>query len=93
MLSLFLKLRLCSYKIAINYLSSPFFYAIYLFIYDHIIMYTINITGTLKKMKVNELRDFIFEIFRFSKENSYYSMKYQKKKDLQLFATKLTEKN
>ena len=43
-------------------------------------MYTINITSTLKKMKVNELRDLIFEIFRFSKENSYYSMKHQKKK-------------
>ena len=56
-------------------------------------MYTINITGNLKNMKVNELRYFIFEIFRFYKENSYYSMKYQKKKDLQLFATKLTEKN
>ena len=29
---------------------------------------------------------------RFAKENSYYSMKHQKKKDLQLFATTSTEK-
>ena len=47
-------------------------------------------------MKVNELRDFIFKSsynrLGFSKENSYYSMKCHKKKDLQLFAIKLTEK-
>ena len=28
----------------------------------------------------------------FARENSYYSIKHQKKKNLQLFATKLTEK-
>ena len=37
-------------------------------------------------MTVNGIRDFIFENYykqiRFSKENSYYSMKHQKKKDL-----------
>ena len=47
-------------------------------------------------MSVNEIRDFIFENYykqiEFSEENSQYSMKHQKKKDLQLFATKLTEK-
>ena len=46
-------------------------------------------------MYVNEIRDFIFENYYkrigFSKENSHYSMKHQKK-DLQMFATKLTEK-
>ena len=44
----------------------------------------------------NELSDFIFENYYkrvvFSKENYYCSMKSRKKKYLQLFATKLTEK-
>ena len=47
-------------------------------------------------MSLNEIRDFIFENYYkrigFSKENSYYSMKHQKKNELQLFATELTEK-
>ena len=47
-------------------------------------------------MSDKELKDFIFENYRqqveFPKENSYYSMKHSKKKDLQLFAAKLTEK-
>ena len=46
-------------------------------------------------MLVNEIRDFIFQKYDkgigFSKENSYYLMAHQKK-DLQLFAIKLTEK-
>ena len=46
-------------------------------------------------MTANEIRDFIFKNYYkrigFSKENSYYSMKH-KKKDLQLFPIKLTEK-
>ena len=59
-------------------------------------MYILNIASLLKKMTVNELRDFVFENYYrqigFSKENSYYLMKHQKKKkDLQLFVTKLTE--
>ena len=58
-------------------------------------MYTLNISSDIKKMTVNELRDFIFENYykwiRFAIENSYYLMRHQKK-DLQLFATKLTEK-
>ena len=41
-----------------------------------------------KKMTIKELKDFIYEnIYRqigFPKENSYYSMKHQKKKDLLL---------
>ena len=59
-------------------------------------MYILNITKAIKKMTVKELEDFIFEKYhqriRFAKENSYYTMKHQKKKDLQLFAIKLTEK-
>ena len=48
-------------------------------------------------MSVNEIRDFIFGNYYkrivFSKENSYYSMKFLKKKrDLLLFANKLIEK-
>ena len=47
-------------------------------------------------MPVNATKDFIFENYYkrigFSKENSYYSMKHQEKKDLQRFAIKLIEK-
>ena len=46
---------------------------------------------------MKELKNFIFENyyigFGFAKESSYYSMKHQKKKDLQLLETKLIEKN
>ena len=49
----------------------------------------------MKKMSVNEIRDIIFENYYkwigFSKENSYYSIKDQKK-GLQFFAIILTEK-
>ena len=54
-------------------------------------MYILNIARTIKKMSINEIRDFIFEKYYkrigFSKENSYYSMKHLKR--LLLFATKL----
>ena len=48
-------------------------------------------------MIVNEIRDFIifgnyYKRIGFSKENSYYSMKRLKRKDLLLISTKLTEK-
>ena len=49
-------------------------------------MYILNIASAIKKT-VNELKSIVFV-----KENSYRSMKYQKKKYLQLFATKLTGK-
>ena len=59
-------------------------------------MYILNIASAINKISVNEIRDFIFEKYyeriEFSKENSYHSMKHQKKKHLQLFATKLKEK-
>ena len=59
-------------------------------------MYILNIANAIKKMTVNEIRDYIFKIYYkrigFSKETSYYSVKRQKNKDLQLFVTKLTEK-
>ena len=46
--------------------------------------------------RYKELKDFIFENFYtrlgFARENSYYSMKHQKKTDLHLFATKLRKK-
>ena len=47
-------------------------------------MYTLNITKTIKKMSIKEIRDFILENWYkrigFSRENSYYSMKQLKKK-------------
>ena len=59
-------------------------------------MYILNVTKAIKKMTVKKCKDLVFENYYqrmgFSTEDSYYSMKYQKKKDLQLFATKLTEK-
>ena len=59
-------------------------------------MYTLNITAAVKQMSVNKIREFIFENnykrIGFSKENSYYSMKHFKKKDLLLLANKLIEK-
>ena len=46
-------------------------------------MYTLNIIRAIKKMSVNEIRNFIFENYYkrivFSKESSY-SMKHLKKK-------------
>ena len=47
-------------------------------------------------MTAKELKDFIFENFYtrlgFATENSYYSIKHQKKKELHLFAAKLRKK-
>ena len=60
-------------------------------------MYILNITKAMKKMSVNEIKDFIFENYYkrigFSKENSYYSMKRLKRKDLLLLGNKAIEKN
>ena len=60
-------------------------------------MCTLNIVRAIKKMSVNETRDFIFEKTNykgigFSKENSYYSMKHLKKRDLLFLANKFIEK-
>ena len=59
-------------------------------------MYTQNIVKAIKKMPVNDIRDFIFENsykrIGFSKENSYCSMKFLKRKDLLLLANKLIER-
>ena len=59
-------------------------------------MYILNIAKAIKKMSVNEIKDFIFENYYkrigFSKENSYYSIKHLLKKDLLLLANKLIEK-
>ena len=45
-------------------------------------MYILNIARAIKKMSVNETRDFIFENYYkrigFSNGNSYYSMKHLK---------------
>ena len=59
-------------------------------------MYTLNIVLAIKKMSVNDTRDFIFENYYkrigFSKESSYNSMKRLKRKDLLLLANKLIQK-
>ena len=59
-------------------------------------MFTLNIIKAIKKMPVNYMRDFIFENYYkqigFSKEESYYSMKHLKRKDLLLLVNKLIEK-
>ena len=59
-------------------------------------MYNLNIARAIKTMSVNEIRNFIFEndfkLIGFSKENSYYSRKGLKRKDLLLFANKFIEK-
>ena len=42
-------------------------------------MYTLNIIKTMKNIPAIEIRDFIipynYKLIRFSKQNSYYSMK------------------
>ena len=47
-------------------------------------MYILNIARAIKKIPVNEIKDFIFENcykrIRFSKKSSYYSMKRLKKR-------------
>ena len=47
-------------------------------------MYILNIANAIKKMTIKELKDLIFENYYrqigFTKENSYYSIKRQKKK-------------
>ena len=42
-------------------------------------MYILNIASSMKKIPVNEIRDY-HERIGFSKENSYYSIKHQKNK-------------
>ena len=59
-------------------------------------MYTLNIARAIKKKSVNEIRDFIFEIYYtrigFSKEDCYYLLKRLKRKNLLLPSNKLIEK-
>ena len=59
-------------------------------------MYTLNIIKAIRKIPVNDIRDFIIENYYkrigFSKEDSYYSMKCLKRKYLLLFTNKLIEK-
>ena len=49
-------------------------------------MYILNIAIAIKKMSINEIKDFIFESYckriGFSKESSYYYMKHLKKKKI-----------
>ena len=81
--------------IHIGHTFHPYFF-VFFFCFPNIIIYILNIDIAIRLLTVNELKDFIFENYYrqmgVAKENNYYSMKRQKK-DLQLFATKLTEKN
>ena len=60
-------------------------------------MYALNITKAIKKMSVNEIRDFIFENYYerigFSKKNSYYSTKRLKKKRFIVACKQINRKN
>ena len=60
-------------------------------------MYTLNIARAIRKMFVNEIKDFIFKNYYkqigFSKENSYYSMKHLKKKRLIVACEQISRKN
>ena len=62
-------------------------------------MHILNIVNAAKKMAVNELKDFLYENYYiqmgFARESSYYSIKHQKKKDLQLLVNhnKINRKN
>ena len=83
------------YGIVINYLLFPFFILFFLSLYEFffftfcvflfIIKYILNIDRGIKKISVNEIRDFFFEKYYkgngFSKENSYYLMQQLKKID------------
>ena len=59
-------------------------------------MYILNIAKALKKMSINEIKDFIcendYKRFGFSTESSYYSINRLKRKDLLLLTNKLIEK-
>ena len=59
-------------------------------------MSNLNISKAIKKMFVNDITGFIFEDYYkrigLSEEDSYYSMKRLKRKDLLLLAIKLIEK-
>ena len=60
-------------------------------------MYILNIDSAMKKMTVNELRDFIFEDYYkrigFVKESGYYSMKHLKKKRFVVACNQVNRKN
>ena len=62
----------------------------------YIIMYILNIVKRIKKISVNDIIDFIFENYYkrigFSKETSYYVMKWLKGKDWVMLKIKVTQK-
>ena len=59
-------------------------------------MYILNIVKATEKMSINEIKDFILKNYYkrigFSKENTCYSVKRLKRKDLLLLVNKLIEK-
>ena len=55
-------------------------------------MYNLNIHSAIKMMTIKEIKTLFFKKIQFTKEKSYYSMKYRKENDLLLPITKLIEK-
>ena len=55
-------------------------------------MRTLNIIKAIRKMSVNDIFENYYKRVGFSKEDSYYSMKCLKIKELLLLANKLIEK-
>ena len=53
-------------------------------------MYILNILNAIKKITIKEITNFIYEKYyrrvKFPRENSYYSIKHQKKKEFLLLA-------
>ena len=76
-----LKITLCLYKIAISYISSPFFMLFLISIksFNFFCFPIYNIAKAIKEVSVNEIRDFVFGNYYkrigIFKENSYYFMR------------------
>ena len=60
-------------------------------------MYTLNIASAIKKISIDELRDFIFENYfkeiGFVKGRSYYSMKCLERKKFVVTCNQINRKN
>ena len=58
--------------------------------------YVLNISIAVKKMKIKEVKKYLFQKYYrrigFPRKKGYYSMKHQQKNELLLLATKLIEK-
>ena len=101
-----LKIRLCWCKIAINYLLSLIFMLTFFlslsdnflsFLFSNILLNIINVASAIKRISVNEIRDFVFENYykqiRFSKKTVIIQWNISNRcKYILLFVYKLKEK-